>query len=100
MPFFYHYTDKCGAEAIRASMTLRESKVRIGDAYHGDGVYFTTKSPLGLSKLQIALNNYGNPELAKQRVAGGRLDYIVWVKCYHLLVTKFLISLMSAGNAG
>ncbi len=75
-----HYTDKYGADAIRASMTLRESKRKPGDAVFGEGVYFTKKSPQHHSKVDIVMNNWGaDREEAEKRVRQGKVDYVVEV---------------------
>ncbi len=80
MSFLYHYTDKYGAEAIRASMTLRESKLKIGDAVFGEGVYFTKMSPQHHSKVDIVMNNWGaDRKRAEEMVSQGTAGYVVKV---------------------
>ena len=41
----YHYTNKEGADGIKASKRIKKSRRKIRDAYFGDGVYFTSLTP-------------------------------------------------------
>jgi hypothetical protein len=81
MPFFYHYTDKKGAEGIWASKIIKQSTGQKRDAYHGDGVYLTKMPPQHHSKVDIAMNNWttGSLEKAEKLVCKGRVDYVVEV---------------------
>ena len=38
----YHYTNKKGADGIKASKCIKKSGRQIRDAFFGDGVYFTS----------------------------------------------------------
>merc|ERR1711872_639001 len=73
----YHYTDKAGYDAIRKTKKILKSSVGKGDAVMGSGVYLTSLSPQGRSKIVIAKNNYdGNQYLfANQQNSDGKVDY-------------------------
>ena len=73
----YHYTDKAGYDAIRKTKKVLKSEMRKGDAIAGDGVYLTSLSPKGRSKIIIAKNNYdGNQyNYAAKQEADGKVDY-------------------------
>jgi hypothetical protein len=76
----FHYTDRRGAEAIRASRKLKKSERVNGDASEGNGVYFTKKSPRRHSKVDIAMNNWGGSRArAEMNVRCGKADYVVMV---------------------
>merc|ERR1719260_662826 len=49
----YHYTDKAGYDAIRKTKKVLKSEMIKGDAVCGDGVYLTSLSPKGRSKIII-----------------------------------------------
>nr|KAG5686757.1 hypothetical protein BaRGS_011873 [Batillaria attramentaria] len=56
---FYHYTTEEGAEAIKRTGVIKQSKLGGPDGAFGSGVYGTTLSPLvGLK--EIAKNNWGH----------------------------------------
>merc|ERR1719369_1170477 len=73
----YHYTDKAGYDAIRKTKKVLKSEKSKGDALIGDGVYLTSLSPKGRSKILIAQNNYdGNQyKFATNQEADGKVDY-------------------------
>ncbi len=83
MSFFYHYTNKKGAEGIRASQILKKSEDKIGgdDVAFGEGVYFTKMSPQHFSKVDIVMNNWGvkDRRQAEEMVRQGKVDYVVKV---------------------
>ena len=41
----YHYTNKEGADGIKASKRIKKSRRKIRDAFFGDGVYLTSLTP-------------------------------------------------------
>merc|ERR1712142_622543 len=59
--YFYHYTNKSGAENIILSGKIRPSLKSNGDAIHGDGVYLTTLDP-NLGKDMVGKNNWDGVE--------------------------------------
>jgi hypothetical protein len=77
----FHYTTKEGADAIRASQILNQSKGQIRDAVLGDGVYFTKKSTWHYSKAGIIMNNWTvtSYQEAVEKAQEGRVDYVVMV---------------------
>ena len=72
---FYHYTDEKGYKAILKSRKIKKSKMKVGDAVYGTGVYLTRLSPQDRTKGGIARNNYGHDSLEKARLKDGRVDY-------------------------
>lgn len=54
----YHYTDTSSAKAILGSGVLLPSLKSSGDAYYGDGVYFTSLSPQNTTYAALHDNNY------------------------------------------
>ena len=54
----YHYTDSKAAKQIMGSGELKPSLKSAGDAFHGDGVYFTSLDPETTSYAELHENNY------------------------------------------
>ena len=72
---FYHYTDEKGYKSILNSRKIKKSRMQVGDAIFGEGVYLTSLSPQDRTKGGIARNNYGHDRLEKARLKQGRVDY-------------------------
>ena len=73
----YHYTDKVGYDAIRKTKKVLKSDEKTGDAILGSGVYLTSLSPRGRSKIIIAKNNYDGKQykFAAKQEAESKVDY-------------------------
>ena len=54
----YHYTDSKAAKKILGSGVLKPSLKSVGDAFHGDGVYFTSLDPETTSFAELHENNF------------------------------------------
>ncbi len=85
----FHYTDKSGFDAIRASGKLKQSQKLTGyngDAIFGDGVYSSKMSPWWYSKKEIASSNWGS-DVAESYVAAGVILQVTSYKLQKLQVT-------------
>ena len=77
----YHYTNKEAADCIEKDQKIKKSEVKRRDAFHGDGVYFTTMPPY-MPREQIIRNNWdGVSETQVTRyVNEGMVNYVVRVE--------------------
>ncbi len=79
MVVLYHYTSKEGATAIKRDKKIKKSVYSGGDAWYGEGTYFTSLSPPKHTQSMVVHNNWAVPRSLVDEVDRLRVEYVIQV---------------------